>query len=71
PEGSILGYLPIKEIPEGAPEGEPIEAPIGEPIGGGFTECTAQLSGKAEGVHDLYFIFAGEKYEIETWQFVK
>lgn len=71
PEGSILGYLPIKEIPEGAPEGEPIEAPIGSPIGGEFTECTVQLSSKAEGVHDLYFIFAGEKYEIETWQFVK
>ena len=75
PEGSVLGYLPIKDIAEGTsdgePEGTPTGAPTGSPIGGEFMECTAQLSGKAEGVHDLYFIFAGEKYEIETWQFVK
>lgn len=54
-EGTVLGYLSMDDIPEGS----------------GFTECIAQLSDQAEGVHDLYFIFAGEKYEIETWQFVK
>lgn len=36
-----------------------------------FTERSAELSEKAEGVHDLYFVFAGENYQIETWQFVK
>lgn len=36
-----------------------------------FAERSAELSEKAEGVHDLYFVFAGENYQIETWQFVK
>lgn len=55
PKGAVLGCLPIENIPEGRE----------------FTEYTAQLTGKVEGIHDLYFIFAGEKYEIETWQFAK
>lgn len=54
-EGSVLGYLSMDDIGEGSE----------------FTERIAQLSDKAQGVHDLYFIFAGEKYEIETWQFVE
>lgn len=54
-EGNVLGYLSMDEIADGS----------------GFTECSAQLTEQAEGVHDLYFVFAGEKYEIETWQFVK
>ena len=54
-EGTVLGYLSMDDIAEGSD----------------FAECVAQLSDQAEGVHDLYFIFAGEKYEVETWQFVK
>lgn len=54
-DGSVLGCLPVENIPEGRE----------------FTEYTAQLLDKVEGVHDLYFIFAGEGYEMETWRFVK
>lgn len=55
PEGTALGYLSMDDIAEGE----------------NFTERSAALSEKAEGVHDLYFVFAGENYQIETWQFVK
>ncbi len=54
-EGEILGYLSVSDLQEGRE----------------FTEYTAELSGRAQGVHDLYFIFAGEGYEIEEWQFFK
>lgn len=55
PEGTVLGYLSMDDIAQGED----------------FTERSAVLSEKAEGVHDLYFVFAGEHYQIETWQFVK
>lgn len=55
PEGTVLGYLSMDDIAEGED----------------FTERSVSLSKKAEGVHDLYFVFAGEHYQIETWQFVK
>lgn len=55
PEGTVLGYLSMDDIPERE----------------GFIERSAALSGKAEGVHDLYFVFAGDHYEMETWQFTK
>lgn len=55
PEGTVLGYLSMDDIAEGED----------------FTERSVTLSEKAEGVHDLYFVFAGEHYQIETWQFVK
>ena len=55
PDGEVLGYLPISDVPTGED----------------FTEITAQLTGKAEGVHDLFFVFSGEGYEIESWKFVK
>lgn len=55
PEGTVLGYLSMDDIAEGED----------------FTERSVSLSEKAEGVHDLYFVFAGEHYQIETWQFVK
>ncbi len=54
-DGNVLGYFPIENISEGTE----------------FSEYSAQLSDSAEGVHDLYFIFSGENYEIETWKFVK
>lgn len=34
-----------------------------------FTEFTADLAQQVTGVHDLYFVFYGEGYEIDTWQF--
>lgn len=54
-DGDVLGYISMDDITEGKD----------------FTERTAVLTGKAEGVHDVYFIFAGEKYEIETWRFMQ
>lgn len=54
-DGEVLGYMPVADIPEGRE----------------FKECMQQLSGSTEGVHDLYFIFGGEGYEIEEWQFLK
>ena len=54
-DGEVLGYLPISDVP----------------AGDNFTELTAQLTGKADGVHDLFFVFSGEGYEIENWKFVK
>lgn len=55
PEGTVLGTLSMDDIAEGED----------------FAERNAALIEKAEGVHDLYFIFAGENYQIATWQFVK
>ena len=54
-EGEVLGRLPVGDLQEGRE----------------FTESAAELSGEVTGVHDLYFIFAGEGYEIEEWQFLK
>lgn len=54
-DGEILGYLPVADLPAGDI----------------FTELSTQLTGKAEGVHDLFFVFTGEGYEIENWRFVK
>ncbi len=54
-EGTVLGYLLLDDIPEGD----------------SFSAVSAELTEKAGGVHDLYFVFAGENYQIETWQFVK
>lgn len=55
-----------------APDGEVLGyLPIDILAGRDFETICAQLAGTAEGVHDLYFIFAGEGYEIETWQFLK
>ena len=52
-DGEVLGYLPVSNLP----------------MGEDFTELTVQLTGKAEGVHDLFFVFSGEGYEIECWKF--
>ena len=45
----------------------PVEAGNGED----FTERVNELMTKVTGVHDVYFIFAGEGYEIDTWKFSK
>lgn len=55
PEGTVLGYLSMDDIAEGE----------------NFIERSAALSEQAEGIHDLYFVFAGENYQIETWQFTE
>lgn len=55
PDGEVLGCLPIEDVADGDV----------------FTPCTAQLTGKATGVHDLYYIFSGQGYEVESWKFVK
>ena len=36
---------------------------------GEFQEFTAPLETELTGVHDLYFIFSGEGYEVSTWRF--
>lgn len=54
-DGRVLGCLPVDNLPEN----------------GDFMECRAKLIDSADGVHDLYFIFGGEGYEIEEWQFLK
>lgn len=59
PEGEIIGSLQIESLPET------------DASDYGFVERTAQLSGTVTGVHDLYLIFDGEGYEIETWRFEK
>lgn len=45
----------------------PVEAGNGED----FTERVNELMTKVTGVHDVYFCFAGEGYEIDTWKFSK
>ena len=45
----------------------PVEAGNGED----FTERVNELMTKVTGVHDVYFIFAGEGYEVDTWKFDK
>ncbi len=37
--------------------------------GDDFEEYTEQLIVQASGVHDLYFVFSGEGYEISDWKF--
>lgn len=36
-----------------------------------FAVFEGTLNQKAEGVHDIFIVFSGEGYEIETWQFEK
>jgi len=37
--------------------------------GKNFEEVTAELSTKVTGVHDLIFVFVGEGYTVDCWQF--
>lgn len=36
-----------------------------------WTEYTAAVTGSVRGVHDIYLIFEGTGYELETWQFIR
>ncbi len=63
-EGSI-------EIRLDGPEGEVIgKVSVSEAAGDAFTECSADIK-PVGGVHDLFFIFSGEGYEVETWRFIQ
>lgn len=66
PEGEIIGYLPVDASGGESPEGADTEGSA--PANGEFRKYTAQVE-QVSGVHDLYFIFYGSGYEIETWQF--
>ncbi|MBO5031038.1 MAG: family 43 glycosylhydrolase [Lachnospiraceae bacterium] len=34
-----------------------------------LTTCTAKISSSPSGIHDLYFVFMGEGYEVYDWEF--
>jgi len=34
-----------------------------------FTEITTQIDRKIAGKHDIYFIFSGKGFELESWYF--
>ncbi len=36
-----------------------------------FAECVAQLEAQVTGIHDVYFTFSGEGYEVAEWQLMK
>lgn len=56
PDGQVLGYLPVDAE-----------------LGNEFTSevCTLLADSSVTGVHDLYFVFYGEGYEIKSWKFNK
>lgn len=58
-EGPVLGYLPLGKFQEKAPTTTKFETY--EAV---MDECVT-------GVHDLYFIFYGSGYEINSWKFMK
>ncbi len=63
-EGSI-------EIRLDGPEGEVIgSVPVSGAAGDVFAECGADVK-PVGGVHDLFFIFSGKGYEVETWRFIQ
>lgn len=55
--GTLLGYVKVKDLLEGTE------------ISDTFTEVTAKLTKKPEGVHNLYMTFSGSGYELLSWQF--
>lgn len=55
-EGEVIGYLGI--------QGEGLEDSKVD-----YKEQTAKLLSKVTGVHDVFFIFYGEGYELEYWYF--
>jgi arabinoxylan arabinofuranohydrolase len=57
PEGTIAGYASIKLA-----EGE---------TGGAYSELTVDLPQPITGVHDLVFVFYGEGWEFDQWQFIQ
>lgn len=51
------GYLPVKDINATGQEKD------------GFMEFSATLDTPIDGIHDLYFVFAGKGYEVKSWSF--
>lgn len=52
-DGEVVGYLEVGTEAKGAT----------------FTECSAELLKEVTGVHTLVFVFCGENYEVDYWQF--
>lgn len=55
-----------------------VDSPDGEAVGyvelnldnsPEFTDTTVQLAQKVTGKHDIYFVFCGENFELESWYF--
>jgi arabinoxylan arabinofuranohydrolase len=57
PEGTVVGYASIKLA-----EGE---------TGDAYSELTVDLLQSVTGVHDLVFVFYGEGWEFDQWQFIQ
>lgn len=57
PNGKVLGYLPMLALST-------------ERTKAGFGKVTCSLPEKVTGVHDLFFVFSGEGYEMKSWNFV-
>ncbi len=53
PWGDVIAYVPLQD---------------GD-AGDGFTACRAALQTEITGVHDLYFVFSGNGYEMKSWHF--
>lgn len=65
--GNGKGYI---KICMDALDGEAIgyvELDLNNPVD--FTEITTQIEKKIVGKHDIYFIFSGENFELESWYF--
>lgn len=59
PEGQVLGYMPLGSLQEAPAAAET------------FQRYTAALESEAVGVHDLYFIFYGNGYQLSSWRLIK
>lgn len=57
PDGTVAGYASI-ELAEGE-------------TGGAYSELTVDLLQPITGVHDLVFVFYGEGWEFDSWQFIQ
>lgn len=65
--GNGTGYIKIcLDSPEGEALGY-VRLDLNDPTD--FTEITAQLEKRVTGKHDIYFIFSGEGFELESWYF--
>jgi arabinoxylan arabinofuranohydrolase len=57
PDGEIAGYAYIKLKQDGQPDT--------------YSNLTVDLLKPVTGVHDLVFVFYGEGYEFDSWEFIK
>lgn len=57
--GQVLGYMPLGSLQEAAAAGE------------SFISYQATLESEVTGVHDIYFIFYGNGYQIGSWKFIR